>query len=190
MVLGIDLDEVVFNFIDPFLEFVNKKYNTKYQRHSLSDWSLEESGVIPKGTDSENIHEYGRQGGFKNQEMMPGAKEILDILRLRHQLIFVTNRKKEFIEDTNTSLHKHGYGGYPVFFTGTEHPKFEVVKEQGIELFIDDNPVNISKIFQNTDCWTILMTEITGAIEQAEFDLLAKNWGDVYLNLVKLKTLY
>jgi uncharacterized HAD superfamily protein len=181
-VKGIDLDEVVFNFIDPFIVFANKKYGTSYTRQDMRSYSFERSGIIPKGTNEENVLEFCRQGGVLNMPLMPGAKEALRLLNSLYTIVYVTTRQQEFEDDTNQCLIEAGLWN-PVYFATKEKPKSAWVKELHIHTLVDDNPFNIQDVRDNTEARTILLTNIEEAMTLCKPHYHARTWADVYLHM-------
>jgi len=181
-VKGIDLDEVVFNFIDPFIAFVNRKYGTSFTRQDMKSYSFERSGIIPKGTNEENVLEFCRQSGMLNLPLMPGAKEALRLLNNLYEIVYVTTRNKEFEDDTNQCLIDVGLWN-PVYFTTPTKTKADWVKELHIHTLVDDNPININDVREHTEARTILLTNIDESVRACKPHYHATNWSDVYMHI-------
>jgi len=179
---GIDLDEVVFNFIDPFLKFVNSKYRTHHERQDMVSYSFERSGIIPLGSNEENILEFCRRGGILNLPLMPGAKEALRLLNSLYEIVYLTNRSSEFEDDTNQCLIDAGLWN-PIYFATPAKSKADWVKELHIHTLVDDNPFNIQDVREHTEARTILLTNIEEATQLCKPHYHARTWAEVYMHI-------
>jgi len=189
MTWGIDLDEVIFNFVDPYFVFLSKKYGRKIVRTDLiDDWSAEGCGLVPQGTGEENILEFGNQGGFVFLDLMPGAKDGLFSLSNKHSIVFITARPKEFRADTIYTLKRIGYGDIPLYFADHTSTKGMIIADLHIDYLIDDNPyyINDARRFA-PQCITIMMSTIPGAIKQAHPHELVSGWDELKEKRPELK---
>ena len=177
MTWAIDLDEVVFNFIDPYFEFLSKKYGKKIVREDLTEYSAESCGLIPTGSSTENLLEFWMMGGFKKLKYMPGAEQNLRNLINRDNVVFATARLLEFYHDTVSSLTTMNLGDIPLYFADSKTTKGDIVKHVNARYFIDDNPENINDVRNIApSCITILMSTIPGAIQKAHAHKVVKGW--------------
>lgn len=182
MTWAIDLDEVVFNFVDPYFEFLSKKYGKRIAREDLIDnYSAEKCGLIPIGSTIGNLLEFGALGGFRKLKYMPGALEGLDELTDKFPIIFITSRQKDFRQDTIDSLQALGYGGIPLYFSDDHFsPKGMIITALGINYLVDDHPENINNTRALApSCITILMSKIPGAIREAHAHEVVSGWEEM-----------
>lgn len=178
----IDLDEVVFDFVGPFIEFVNKKYGTNYTRASMRSYSFERSGIIPKGTNEENVLEFCRQGSLLTLPTMPHAREAVWSLQPDREIVYLTTRHKEFEDDTNQALIDLGIWS-PVYFATPDKPKSVWIRELKARSLVDDNPDNINDVRNNTEAHTILYTNIQASIDACKPHDIAHTWEEVHVCL-------
>ncbi len=181
-VKGIDLDEVVFDFVGPFIKFANQKYGTSFSRKDMTSYSFERSKIIPIGTNEENVLEFCRQGGMLNLPLMPGAKEALRLLNGLYEIVYVTTRLQEFEDDTNQCLIEAGLWN-PVYFATDSKPKSAWVKELHIHTLVDDNPINIQDVREHTEARTILFTNIEESGTLCNPHYHARTWADIYMHV-------
>lgn len=178
MVIGIDLDEVFFDFVGPFLEFANKKYGTNFTRADMTEYSFEKSGVIPKGTNKLMVQEFGRAGGLRHLPPRFSAEWMVHQLQMKNKLMFITSRDLEFQDDTKFSLVNAGILTPVVYFSDKTHPKSEFVLEHHVDIFIDDCPRFVRDVYLNTKAIVIMMSAIDNAIKEADgkYHTLVNNW--------------
>jgi hypothetical protein len=182
MIVAVDLDEVVFNFVDPYFEFLSEKYKKPLTRSMLtSDWSCERAGLTPKNSSRENLLEFGELGGFKNLELMPGARSALFDMALLHSIVFVTSREPESRYDTEYSLNELGYHHIPLYFSNhTGTTKGMILQNMGVHYFIDDNPEYINEVrHRYNTCVSILMSQIPASIMAVGGGDIVSGWDEL-----------
>jgi hypothetical protein len=182
MIVAVDLDEVVFNFLDPYLDFINKKYGKKLTRADfISDWSAERLGFIPRGSSRDNLLEFGRLGGFRNLGFMPGAEKGLFDLSNHHSMLFLTSREPEARYDTIAALNEAGFGHIPLYFSNNHGvSKGMILSNVGAHYFIDDSPEYISDARRRSNtCVSILMSQIPAAITAIGGQNYTSGWDDL-----------
>jgi hypothetical protein len=192
MHIGFDVDEVVVNYIDPFLNFVNGLNGTNFTRHNMTTFSFEDSGIIPKGKNEEYVQKFGDSGNLRTLPLMHGAKFLIDLLLKKgHDITLITSRDSKYQEDTLDNLQEYEVD-VPVYFCNPERPKSLFIQNEGIHVFFDDSPKFIREIYDNTKAFAILMTEIPGSINDIKQDgkvsIIIKNWADVYPVIAKIKS--
>lgn len=144
MRLGIDLDGVVYPFVEQFTKYAEMRLGrslpeVKQWNFPVEQWGLTVERFIELMAD-------GANEGFLWWEGQPefGAREVLLKLRdLGHKIIFVTDRAPKGGEwqakvATITWLHDHGF----------EYDGLFVVRDKtglGLDLLIDDGPHNIER---------------------------------------------
>jgi len=143
MKIGIDLDEVIVEFIKGFLDFHNKKFSTDYkyeQWHSYNFWE------VFGGTREEDIREvdeFFNSEKFEKLKLVKGAKSINKLAK-DNKLIIITTRRIDYKDKTEKFLQKH-FKGIPLelVFSGDFHnqgkTKADFCNELGISLIIEDN---------------------------------------------------
>lgn len=182
MIIAIDLDEVVFNFIDPYFAFLSKKYGKPILREMLTSYSARESGLIPEGETYPRLIDFGNEAGFDSLPVLPGAIEGLQKLMAKgHGFIFITNRLAPFKEQTKKALDAIGYGWAPLFISDDVDTKGRIIARLGeVKCLIDDSPSNINDTRKHAPyCETILMTRIEGSIRSAYPHLIVSDWADL-----------
>ena len=188
MIVAVDLDEVVFNFIDPYFEFLSEKYGRKLTRADMTDWSSERMGFIPRGSSRENLLEFGRLDGFRNLPFMPGAEKGLFDLTNHHSVVFITSREPEARYDTEAVLDETGYGHIPLYFSNSQGTtKGMILANMNAHYLIDDNPEFINEARHRfRSCVSILMSEIPKAIMAVGGNDIVSGWDELRIKRPEL----
>lgn len=142
MLIGVDLDEVVFDFVTSFLIYHNSRNGTSLSRDEISKYRVigELCGNTKKEVD-ETFKEFYNTELFKNVQPMEGSNEGIRLLSKNHQLHAITSRPGYLHDKTKESLNKH----FPNSFLGLHFSmkkikkKSEICKDLGINLLIEDS---------------------------------------------------
>jgi 5'(3')-deoxyribonucleotidase len=176
--IGVDLDEVVFNFIDPMLETFNIHENTNYKRDDVIEYSFERSGIFGAGTNKKWLEELRHYYGFENLPLMPGAK-LLVHLWIGNEIIFVTSRDPKDMPASFTALQKNNLLFGPIVYCTDTLTKLDLIKQLNIQIMIDDNPAHLTPITTESNCMTILFSNIEHSIRECKWNYHARNWEKI-----------
>jgi 5'(3')-deoxyribonucleotidase len=178
----VDIDEVVVNFLDPYLVFISAKYGRKVTRADIKDgWRLETLGIIPKGSGRQNLLEFAESGGMRNLDFMPGAEKGLSHMANCHSIAFVTSREPEFQNDTVALIERIDYGHVPIYFSNkTGMEKSMIIQGIGANYLIDDNPTFINETRARVpQVVSILMTQIPAALAAVPGEDKVSGWEEL-----------
>ena len=78
MKIGLDLDDTIFNFVDPYFMYLSSIYARAIRREDLTTYSAEGSGIIPKGSGYKHLLDFCNAGGMRYLPFIPGAKSGLN----------------------------------------------------------------------------------------------------------------
>ena len=180
MTIALDLDEVVFNYIDPFLKFVNKKFGTNWSRPDVTSYSFEECGILPPGTNGQYIAEFADAGNLLNLPLMEGAAEVIKkLLRYGHEIFYVTSRDEKYAKDTIEALQKAGIELH-IRFSTRAATKAQIIVETCSDVFVDDSPRFINEVLSDTSARGILFSNIEDSIKKCPRVAHAHKWADLY----------
>jgi uncharacterized HAD superfamily protein len=144
--IAVDVDEVLFPFIDVFLEDYNLKYSlnlTKDQFHTY-EFSGPLGLSVPETVD--RIYSFQKTLGSSSVEPIETAREAIAQLASKFSLAVITARHSQFETLTTNWINEH----FPNYFANIslvgfadimEHPKTkaEVCIEFGASTLIDDS---------------------------------------------------
>jgi len=106
MKIGVDIDEILAEFVKGYLELYNKKYGKNIKFEDVFTYSLCEPLKISKQESIKLADEYYGSDDFDNIKLVQGAKEGIKKLNEQHKLIFVTARPNHTKEKTELFLKK------------------------------------------------------------------------------------
>ncbi|KAK9149283.1 hypothetical protein Scep_008040 [Stephania cephalantha] len=148
LVVAVDVDEVLGNFVSALNKFIADRYSTK---HSVSEYYVYEFFKIWNCSRNEadiRVHEFFKTAYFKKGiHPIPGAHAALHKLSAFCNLSVVTSRQNAIKDHTIEWIEKH----YPGLFQGVHfgnhfaldgksRPKSDICRSLGAQVLIDDNP--------------------------------------------------
>lgn len=146
MKIGVDMDSVIAEIIQPMVEFHNARYHTRLTLADHVDYNLSAVWKCDPATVLERIYEYYESPYFDRVQPVVGSERGIEYLSRKHELVLITSRPHSIEEKTNCWLDKHFPGKFKkVLHTNQishshekRKKKSEVCREEGIALMIDD----------------------------------------------------
>ncbi len=155
--IGIDLDEVIFPFLKYFLEFYNRKNKTNFAMKQFNIYELEEVLGISKEQMSQYVKEFSETSRL-DLPVLIGAIEGIKALKNKNNLYAITGRQNETKEFTENSIKKYFNGSFSGVHLADYHaergfstPKYEICKNLGIDLMIEDHPKTALEIAEKNN---------------------------------------
>ena len=147
--LGIDIDEVLVEFLEGFLEFYNETYNKDFKKEDFKSYIFEE---ILGGTheDAVKLIKEFKYGG--DARIVDGSIESLNNLVRDFELFAITARHPMFKVQTDSFLEKNFKDIFlETLYTGEAFVKGGITKadlcvQKGIKIMIEDNSVFASEL--------------------------------------------
>lgn len=148
LVVAVDVDEVLGNFVSALNEFIADRYSSK---HSVSEYHVYEFFKIWNCSRDEadvRVHEFFKTSYFKKGiHPLPGAQSALHKLSEFCNLSIVTSRQNVIKDHTIEWIEKHYPGlfqeihfGNHFALDGKSRPKSDICRSLGAHVLIDDNP--------------------------------------------------
>jgi len=155
MRIGIDIDDVVCEFVKLYLEFHNNKFETNFTFKDISKhlfWEnlgLTRDEIQPHFQDFRHNHLL-----LENFPIVDGCKEAIFNLSESAEIIFITSRPENIMPETRRFLEKNFSGiNFKLIRSGEVYgngkTKADICKEIGIDVLIEDSLpfcLNCSKI--------------------------------------------
>ncbi|TKY72937.1 phosphatase protein [Spatholobus suberectus] len=148
LVVAVDVDEVLGNFVSALNEFIADRYSSNY---SVSEYHVYEFFKIWNCSRDEantRVHEFFETPYFKSGiQPIPGAQTVLQKLSRFCNLSVVTSRQNAIKDHTLEWIEKHFSGlfqeihfGNHFALDGVSRPKSEICGSLNAKVLIDDNP--------------------------------------------------
>ena len=156
MIVALDIDGVVADFLPPFLQRLAEcAGNGPIDPCTVTDPSFTNHPFLSQETISRCMVEVSYDAAFWHALVpLPSAEEWLALNELSRQnrLIFITHRYERDTYDINRItcdwLRKHGISNPVVYFTQSH--KSELIAKLAVELFVDDRHENCREAAENT----------------------------------------
>ena len=172
MRLGIDLDGVVANFTQGWMNFYNREFGTDLAFEDSQDW-----GDLVNLTHFANIHEFWRWSSdldghsvFWHLDTFPGAVDALHQLKSDgHDIVIITTKPSFAIEDTHDWIGRHGLGADEIHIL---EDKWTVAAD----VYLDDGPHILPPLVRHRPASTVCRyvrpwnKPVEGAVDVNNFD--------------------
>src|SRR3989344_278504 len=146
MNIGVDIDEVLAELTEAFLEYHNHTYGTSFKKKDMFSYAYHE---VIGGTEEETkkkLMTFFDTDFFRNIKTVHGAKEAIALLAQKHKLSVITARPHFIRQQTEHLIESH----FPKYFStitltnqwhgaGAKRYKSEVCKERKVSIMIDDS---------------------------------------------------
>jgi uncharacterized HAD superfamily protein len=162
MMIGLDIDGVLADFISPFLRVLEARMgNGPIDPESITDPNFMNHPLITTEIISECMASVSYDPKFW-EALAPlpsaGQWQALDSLSRKQKLVFVTHRYERETYDisqvTCAWLKKHGVTNPVVYFT--QNHKSELIGKLKVELFVDDRHENCRDVAENTEAVVLM----------------------------------
>lgn len=187
MRIGIDIDGVILDFerqMSFYAEIydllvlkkdgvVNKKAFSYLRRYN---WTKEET--------KDFVDKYLIKGTM-DCNVIPGAKEVIDMLSLYNEIYIITARggiKKETISYVKNKLFENKINVSNICFNIKD--KLEIVKKLNIDVMIEDNPDTCKILSSNGIKSLYLRDKNSRVLEENEYLIEVDNWGEILRILI------
>lgn len=162
MILGLDIDGVVADFLSPFLRLIEKRIgNGPIPPESITDFNFKDHPILSEKIVDECMVQVSYDPGFWGKLsplLSPEQWQELDKLSRRKRLVFITHRYERETYDihqvTCDWLKRHGIEK-PVVYC-TQESKAKLVDHLGVSLFVDDRHENCQEVAERTRATVIM----------------------------------
>jgi uncharacterized HAD superfamily protein len=153
LVIGIDFDDVIFDFNDSLHAYHNAKYGTSVKRQDIVSYDIEKLWHCTPEEASKKIFEFYETEEHEKTLPISGALEALSLLKSDHELHIITTRGNQ-VRDVTLKWIKKNFSGYftsinltnQYFGDGHKRTKLEVCEELGVDVMIEDSMSHATEI--------------------------------------------
>jgi len=180
--IGIDIDGVVSDSYPAWLEELNRHYGKNIT--VIDDYAMHLVFDVP-WDDMNNFFIANVERLFMMAEPVCGAKEGIEtLLREGHELVYITARTPEEKDVTVRWLTLHGIPHEHVLFTGFKS-KVDLVKQWGIEAFIEDYQVN-AKMIAESGVPVFLLNTTYNQVDLSTGITRCQSWNEILEEIQRL----
>ena len=147
MKVGIDLDEVLADFLSALIEYHNTAYGTSLIREEFQSYRFWETWGGTREEAIQKVYDFHETPYFKNMKPVVGSQELIDILNQNNDLVVVTSRQDDVAEATGEWIALHFPDTFSdVYFAnhysqnGSSTTKKQICDSVGIDVLIEDSP--------------------------------------------------
>ena len=146
MKIGIDIDEVVCEFVKEYIPFLNKSFGKNIKYQDVDQWDVSSIFQISKEEERAKNIEFIKEGKHINLKLVEGAETAINHLSQGNQIFFITARPLLIKQDTENYLKKAFPNiNFKVFYSDDHWPnktkkKHEICADLELDLMIDDHP--------------------------------------------------
>ncbi|MBU2615952.1 MAG: hypothetical protein KKC19_02505 [Nanoarchaeota archaeon] len=146
MLIAIDIDDVLLDFVPDVVEFYNGKYGTQLTKEDFHSYRFSDVWGGSDGECIQEIEEFLRTPRFANLNPIEGAVEKIARLARDHRLISITSRNRNIRGLTERALREHFPSIGEIYFSHNSHVDFENDKtkaqyclELGVGAIVEDS---------------------------------------------------
>ncbi|MEF2175019.1 MAG: hypothetical protein V3575_00995 [Candidatus Absconditabacteria bacterium] len=146
MNIGIDLDEVLCEFLDGVLRFHNDIYGTNLVKEHFTSYMFWNHWGGTKQQAIDKVLDFYKSEYYSNLEIVPYSQKILTELSIHHSLYLITSRQNVVKESTIQRLNKNYLNCFKGFYftnaysnSGSESKKSIYCDKLKIDLMIEDS---------------------------------------------------
>jgi hypothetical protein len=185
MKIGVDIDEIVVEFVRGYLDLYNKKYNKNIKFEDIFTYSLWKPLGISREEAFELADEYFFSESFDNIGLVQGVEEGIKKLNVTYELVFITSRPDSIKEKTEIFFKRI----FPdlnldIVYSSNSYSetngktKSEICKSQGVNVLIEDD-INYALDCADKGIKVILLDKPWNQGVEHENIIRVNNWNEI-----------
>ena len=188
MNIGLDMDEILAEFVDRFLQFHNDLYGTTVRKKEMFAYNFEEVIGITEDQIEERLLQFYTTDYFRNIKPVSGAENGIDELAKSHELAVITARPYIIRPETERWLDQY----FPNCFASinltnqfqyrnrqNKRKKSEICQEQGVNLIVEDSLKYASDCASQGIDVLLLDYPWNQTVELPENIKRVRSWGEI-----------
>ncbi len=147
MKIGVDLDEVLADFLSALIKYHNSVYRTSLIREDFHSYDFWKVWGGTRDQAIQKVYDFYKTDYFKSIDPVFGAQNAIKLLRQKNELFIITSRQKIVYEVTINWINEFFPNSFSdVYFadyysnTSNLISKKNLCNNLGIDIFIDDVP--------------------------------------------------
>lgn len=188
-VIAVDIDDVLFPFIEGLAEYHNDLKGTQLTADDFTTYRLSEVWGGTLEETEEIVHTFLAADHRLRLQPRDGVKKALERLKSDFDVVLVTARNQAFEAPTAAWLRYHLPDLFAdVMFAGNPYdgrpyrPKGVICQELGARLLIDDHPSNllsaaecgVDGILFGSKAWSVLETPVSRIVPCSDWDAVLR----------------
>lgn len=146
-IIGIDLDDTVFEFVKGFCVYHNRVYGSAFEQQHFQSWQMHEVLGCSEKEGRKRIVDFYHADDHQNIEPVDGAQNALRILGMDSDLLAITARDLSRSARMLDLVQWHFKNIFcDVHFLGFQKQKGEHCAELGIQFMVDDGLHNAQSV--------------------------------------------
>lgn len=185
MRIGIDIDEVVVEYIRHFLKFCEINLERKFVLEDISEFNLWRTLDISREEVVSIAKNFNEKNLFLELNFVEGFKDAINFLSKENELFFVTSRPIEIKEKTFKFFKEHfPESNFEIIFSDSclkkesEKTKADICKELGIKILVEDRRKYALDCAEN-NIKVFLMDKPWNRNCEHENIIRVKNWKEI-----------
>jgi hypothetical protein len=151
MKIGIDFDDVLFDFTTKLCEWHNKNYGTNLKRENIDNYYLPDLFQCARKEEIVRVGEFYESKEHSDLYPVTGAVEAVRELNKNNELFIITARPETVRGVTEELVQRYFSGMFESVrftgkFLGSGIEKSDICRNLGIDIFIDDFEDNLTGI--------------------------------------------
>ena len=179
MRIGIDIDEVVAEWLDKMIELVNKEKNANYKKLDMTTADIGDVMGLTQEDINFFFEKFCTQRLLEDLPPIEGSKDVINRwFDKNHKIFFVTSRKKCYKsaeEQTLNWLKKHGFKFHKIIFN---HDKHDAAEKLNVNFFIEDD-FRYAKHIADKGIKVFLLDKPYNQDAEHENITRVKNWKEI-----------
>jgi uncharacterized HAD superfamily protein len=154
LIIGVDMDDVIFDFNNSLHAYHNAKYGTSVKREDIISYDIEKLWHCTPEEASKKVFEFCGTKEHDKTSPIIGTVEALASLKRDHELHIITNRGEQIRDITVGWIENN----FPEYFTSInltnqyfgladkKRTKLEICEELGVDVMIEDSMSHATEI--------------------------------------------
>lgn len=146
MKIGIDLDEVLADFLPALIEYHNATYGTALDREQFQSYRFWETWGGTRDETIQKVYDFHKSSYFRDIKPVDGSQDAVGMLKQTNDLVVVTSRQDAIAQATVAWVTQHFSDSFSGVYlanhysqNGSPTTKKQICDSLGIDVLIEDS---------------------------------------------------